>query len=42
MPTRRDFGTKPKADIYSKQAKPLSKLKEIKAIYNRHDIPVIP
>jgi len=29
MPTRRDFGTKPKAENYSKQAKPLSKLKEI-------------
>ncbi len=43
MPTRRDFGKKPKAASSSfKHAKPINKFKELKAIYNRDDIPAIP
>ena len=44
MPTRRDFGRRTKADSVDvvRKAKPFNKIKELRAIFSRNDIPDIP
>ena len=44
MPTRRDFAKRPKADSVDvvRKAKPFNKIKELKTIFQRNDIPNIP
>ena len=41
MPTRRDFSGRPKAESldFVKRAKPINKIKELRAIFARNDIP---